>query len=474
MPNKTRSTDTGLPFIVSVNQVKVDPATRRLIRSHVMRGKNRAKKPGRRQGSRDNNVPKTYSSTTHEVLRAETIPRWLSSKFSGIRFADEVEPALVEDVFTLLSISSKAMFLLDQCIIPSEDGLVQAWIAPLIIDPAYLHIACLATQAFFDSFFGRIRTAQARRAEYASFAKTVKILQERVTTNDRNELLSDSTIMTVLALSGYAYTQGDHMAAHQHNVALLKLVCIKGAHTMLRNPNKKLVNEIIRTDFCICYESGEKPVLFTFDGIPWPLMLPWERAVSDKDPEGLVTRLHPELAAVLTAMSHFCRLINIASTNEAARVTEDTFLHVMGSVLYRLLHLRYDRGTLDEAIRLGLLAFSRPIFLDWKTVEWINGYFVTAWRQTLEDLIENLAFTPRDSIWLLMTGALSMSHDPSFLDRLTGGLRVFTDLCHITTWEDMEGLLNSYIWIGVSLDQPGKEIFGLTSKRAGKTPPFTR
>lgn len=493
-----------LPFIVSVNQAKADPETRLLIRSHVMIGKNRGRELKKQQGPRKKKTSKLKALKTSDLPRVGTIPRWLTSKFSSVRFADDVEPALLEDVLnrelstcflaqvidlvlsyvSVLSIASKAMFLLDQCIVPSEDGIVRAWFTPLLSDAAWLHAACLATQAFFVSFYGRTQTLEARRGEYTSFSKTVTALQGRLVRNNRKELITDSTMLTIWALSGfvmlpqflsplirrsYAYTQGDHQAAHQHNVALIKLAQMRGAHAIIQNQSRKLVIEIIRTEFCMCYENGQAPMLFTYDQIPWSLMGPSPGFFGEDTSSNLGKRLDPVLSAIFNTMRYFCGLVNIAARDEAARLTEDAFLHAMGSILYRLLYLRYERGSLDETIRLSLLALSAPIFLDWKTVYWVNGHFIASWRHCLTDLLTGLTcFAPQDSIWILMTGALSMSHDPDFRSQLLGGLQVLTASSHVTMWEDLEKLLQSYVWIRVLFDEPAKDIFDSIKTSSGK------
>lgn len=96
-----------LPFIVSTDTRNVDAGTRKLIRSHVMRGKNKGKTP-----------MKTIKSTdcTHIQLRADypvvscaitelgmieaSIPRPIGSEIASIRFADTAEPALIADVLS--------------------------------------------------------------------------------------------------------------------------------------------------------------------------------------------------------------------------------------------------------------------------------------------------------------------------------------------------------------------------------------
>jgi hypothetical protein len=139
---------------------------------------------------------------------------------------------------------SKAMFLVDQCIISKTSGTAQAWFSPMLFDAAYLHAVCFTIQAYFDGFFARTRNVEARRRDYVHYAKAVRILQERLEAGDDSERLSDSTIMTVLALSGHAYTTGDYESADNHSRGLLKLVGMRGVGTFLQNT--KLLIEIIR------------------------------------------------------------------------------------------------------------------------------------------------------------------------------------------------------------------------------------
>ncbi|KAJ4289667.1 hypothetical protein N0V90_010996 [Kalmusia sp. IMI 367209] len=448
---------TELPFIVSVDRQKADANTRKLIRSHVMRGKNRTRTRRKHAKGLDEKT-ETGIWMPNGPIWPGTIPREMCSKFAGIRFADTIAAERVEEVFS-------SMFVLDQCIIPNEAGMVEAWFAPMLVDPAYLHAACLTTQAFFDGFLGRTRSAEARRQDYVSFATTVKILQNRISRDDDTLKLSDSTIMTIWALSGYAYTQGHHEAAHAHNAALIKLISMRGVDTIFHNKNTKLVTEIIRTDFCMAYESGKKSSLFAYEDIPWPLIQPPTTATPSRNIDDVLSRLDPRLAQVWTAMAHFCRLLNNAAENEDAKLTEEAFLGGMGSILYRLLHHRFRNGSIDETFRHGLLALSAPIFLDWKTVNWLNGQFTIDWKQSLIRYLTNTGHAPRDCVWLLMVAAMSVFADPGFtimLDHrsnmhtrpcdmsvtstddfaalLMYRLRLYTELCGISTWNEFVAL----------------------------------
>lgn len=76
------------------------------------------------------------------------------------------------------------------------------------------------------------------------YAKTVRILQERLAFGDDSVRLSDSTAMTVLVLYGHAYTNGDYETADNHSKGLLKLVSMRGVDSFLWNT--RLSIEIIR------------------------------------------------------------------------------------------------------------------------------------------------------------------------------------------------------------------------------------
>ena len=217
-------------------------------------------------------------------------------------------------------------------------------------------------------------------------------------------------------------------------------------------------------------DRGLKPVLFAYDDIPWPLMpasnfmtMPAEE-LSSKQLQGKVTslpnNLKVELAAVWVSMSEFCALVNAAAELGGAKMTEEAFLDSMGSIMYRLLHQRFETGSVDEAFRLGSLAFSSPVFLHWNRVELPDRQFTSAYREALASLnLTQPSIAPREHLWLLMVGALSMSHEPDGIAWLSPTLRMNIELCDVSTWDGMRDLLGSFLWIGLVYDKPGKDVF---------------
>lgn len=136
------------------------------------------------------------------------------------------------------------MFTVDHCIAPATATTSRAWFESLLIDAAYLNAVCFTTQAFFDGFLGRSRSIQSRLKDRTQYAKTVRILQRRLNTEEDLIRFSSSTIRTILALWGHAYATGDHRSATTHGHGLLNLVKISGVHTLFDDVT--LLIEILR------------------------------------------------------------------------------------------------------------------------------------------------------------------------------------------------------------------------------------
>lgn len=95
-----------MPFLVSTGVEKPNPEARKFIRSHVMMGKNqgrtrRLKLPGARESAENhnsNNEGLSGLSSTLGTASRSVIPPKIGSDLSTVRFADAVEPYMVDVV----------------------------------------------------------------------------------------------------------------------------------------------------------------------------------------------------------------------------------------------------------------------------------------------------------------------------------------------------------------------------------------
>lgn len=92
-----------MPFVVSTGAEKPNPEARKLIRSHVMLGKNQGKtlRSKRRQvkESADRSSPEEDlggSSGSLITASQSVIPPKIGSDLTTVRFADAVEPYMIE------------------------------------------------------------------------------------------------------------------------------------------------------------------------------------------------------------------------------------------------------------------------------------------------------------------------------------------------------------------------------------------
>lgn len=136
------------------------------------------------------------------------------------------------------------MYQLDDCISVDAANMVESWLTPMYSDAAYLNSICFTVQSYFDESLGRTRSLASRQTDHMHYAKSINMLQARLASGNKAEMLSESTLMTVLCMLGHAYMNDDLKTADHHNQGLLKLVMMKGISSVIHNT--RLCVEIIR------------------------------------------------------------------------------------------------------------------------------------------------------------------------------------------------------------------------------------
>jgi hypothetical protein len=141
-------------------------------------------------------------------------------------------------------------------------------------------------------------------------------------------------------------------------------------------------------------------------------------------------------------------------------------LNTMASVMYRLLDMKdFDPNSPNEAIRLGLLAFTSHTFLHFQNVKPPQTDFPRKYRKCLQN-IECSVHAASTVLWLLIIGAISVftltdDHWPMPL------LRNQMRLCQIYEWEDLHSHLEDFLWINVLHDKPGERVFSIALSSRG-------
>ncbi|KIN08820.1 hypothetical protein OIDMADRAFT_175530 [Oidiodendron maius Zn] len=477
-----------LPFLTTTGAEKPNPKLRKFIRSHVMLGKNRGKTlPPRKKIQKDvqsrsasiseassasqpgSEDTSTSPATASQPIFPIAVPPKFGSDASTIGIIDTVEPEAIEIVLRFSSIAKQILFCLESCILFERRA--EEWIAPMAVDSAYLHSRIFSSQYFFDAILPR-KPSTSSALTSSHYLKTIRLLRDRLEHDSDQVRLSNTTAAAVLSLACHAHIAGDSKSARHHLDGLRRIVNLRGGIATFRE-NSKLC------DIGMVLHSGSKPAFFNNSSRagnfpPYPNLTPFlelrGHSAADKyhTPAIYLDGIDKELAQTWRVISEFCAVINFAVQSEQ-RISTETFLDTMASVIYRLLDMRFDANSKNEAIRLSLLAFSSSIFLHWKRFGMSYPHLVSVYKDCLARMTLS-EIPPQLLLWILVVGAISIL-DAANIEWLNPVLLTNIDICEIESWNTMQDLLKSFIWIGLIHDKPGKEVFDTALSYRRNSPP---
>lgn len=352
------------------------------------------------------------------------------------------------------------------------DRRAENWIAPLAIDPAFLHVNIFTSLYYYDAVLPRRPFRESQRVRH-HYDKAISLLRERLVCDDNDKRLSNTTISIVLSLAGQAFCAGDLKTAVNHIQGIQRIIHLRGGLSSITG-NEKLITEILRCDLGIAVHTGSFPVLFrNTASLHAYRMYPkldifldktsFDR--SSKSHQFLASLMHShaiqidgQLAAAWNAMSDFCSVINLAADSER-RIDVGTFLHSMTSIVYNLLDMRFESSSWDETIRLGLLGFSCTVFLPWTRLGMSYPHLNSILRRGFSGIGSRISsFPPELVLWLLMACAIA-AFDESECPWSHGLLLGAASLYGIKHWSQMQEMLNSLMWISIVHDKSGKRVF---------------
>ncbi|KAH7141032.1 hypothetical protein EDB81DRAFT_69629 [Dactylonectria macrodidyma] len=358
--------------------------------------------------------------------------------------------------------------------VPSQFGLAShqtesSFLEPILNDAACLHFTLFTTRVYIDSIRGK---TQISKTALSHLVTSLAILRKRLACDDAAQVISDSTILVVVGLTIAATALGDLETAVQHLQGLHKMVMLRGGISSLRW-NKTLQTKIFRADIGVAVNKGCKPMFFTNE-VPWDAYIPSRRetstlTVSDAgteatDPQTSVLDLAQfldsldiRLRRIWDDLFEFSRAANIALPCKLG-VDPELYQEVMVSIHYRLINLGFDMGSINETIRLTLLAYASTLFLQWGNV--YNRYELLARRlsESLYRLQHHTTALPIQlTLWIYIVSAVSVfdDHEQALLQpTLT---EVICDM-RLKTWRHVNLSLKSIIWVDSLHDQRAKKI----------------
>ncbi|KAI1087099.1 hypothetical protein F5B19DRAFT_90877 [Rostrohypoxylon terebratum] len=459
------SLPSSMPFIISSSHDTVDPATRRLIRSHVMKGK-KHKRRGTAGFSPANPIQSTQIELNEVINMYMSLqPGRLGTHLYFVDLPAQMEPSIILKMTQVSAIAMRIIFpLLTEIGFHPED---KVWLYPTGRDPAALHINAFAIESFIDRVLRRQPKDKVNPVATLHHQKGLKILRERLLGNNDDAKISDDTISAVLKLASAAQFDGDGKTAKHHMQGLHRMVDLRGGLDVFQDKPKLLV-EILRCDLGIALLTNSHPVFYCHTNEPMPdypdqVISSFSRRASSEEEAQLCQDLDADLAEIWLITRKFCLITNLG-TQTGMRLQPATIYKTMAAVMYRLLHLGFASGSLDETVRLGLLSFTHHIFLQWQDIKLpCHHQFRQIYRTCFQTHPLNTA-PPQLLLWLLMIGAVSlfsMLEEPWLRERLHAQI----ERCHVTTWRRLQEMMKSFMWIPLLDEKVGEEIYkSLTSQ----------
>ncbi|KAH8671730.1 hypothetical protein BX600DRAFT_510390 [Xylariales sp. PMI_506] len=455
------------PFILATSLEKPDPKTRKLIRSHVMRGRNtrqarRARRSQLDQVDQVNNhhsktmqvkIPQRVDGKEREPTGWVAIsPRRVASELAliGIEFdLNEHSVMLIHRAFTVVK---PALYTMESALIKQpRDGVF--CFTNIRQHPAMLDLVLFMAQSF-GNFSRRLDNNDVARRYLTN---TLYQLQRSL--DDPLDAIADSTMIVVASLAAAAVILGDLEAAEKHLDGLSRMVELRGGAVSLADGDM-LIHKAQRLDIAISMALGGSPRFFP-GPISWNPQTSRGRRPANKFPElrAIVPRPEPRLLHTWADLKEFSVIANI-SLHADTNMNPDLFTQASVSVPYRLVSLQYEVGSQQELLRLSMLAYIKGAFVQ------INGLgkkmtlLAGCLRYTL--LMQEQHTMPHRSndflLWALFMAGIAIFED-SEEPWLRGAVQSTISALQLHTWAEVRAIVRSYLWVDAVFDLPGQRFY---------------
>ncbi|KAJ2981178.1 hypothetical protein NQ176_g2186 [Zarea fungicola] len=415
-----------------INGLEQDSASRKLLRRHVMMGKNAgkrinrpSKKALRERQDQQKSMQKPVTRKANFILgpkssvpnNAEAVAYWIyiSDRVIGRTVDDRI------DTFSLpVTVPREAMNVLNVFFTQVVDHIYAVNLGLSLHNLKFLWLQTICIDS--DAFKGCISLMSACNNLFLGDAKdstlslyhlfeTIKIVRRRLA---GDQALSNSTIAIVLSLVQQEQMRNEFDIAHTHAKGLGKLIELRGGIEKIESDgpqNELLVMKLCKTDIILALQYGE-PLMFYRDR-----MTEVRKAISA---EGLhldsialsspstAQQIDPCLKQTLQDVMGLCALFNNGLQGHKMELV--TYVAMLTSLLYRLLHFRSigsspHTSSANSAHHIGLVIFIGMLFIQRGSrqilqCDLLNQRVKQVVKSDLQDCSDNFAF------WIMMTAGI--------------------------------------------------------------------
>ncbi|OKL62671.1 hypothetical protein UA08_01177 [Talaromyces atroroseus] len=424
-----------------------------------MRGKNARKRQKKLTfGSWINNLGEgALESVMSAKKEAQiTLPHSVCSDLQTFSYPDRTQLYMLDLVYQFFAVLNQSLYPIEVCV--AFDPAPSVYFEYLQRDALFLHSALWTAQSYFDCIQGF------QVSERALFHECKAINQVQKRLNYPQTAVNDATIAVVVNFVLTTALVGHFSTAKKHMAGLYQLLKLRGGLRQLKG-NSQLQIKICRADLSVALLNGDRPLLLS-DSNNWK---PFLADVADTE---FLKRhfqsftLDRRLANTGTDLRRFCDSANMAFIT-SSKIDGPLFQETLISVQYRLITLKFNEngdekeGSLNEAFRLALLAFSTTVFLQLRGIK-IRFSLLSA--QLKDALLSQVVWADLRkmetvSLWVLFVAAIVAVTDEddvwlvSLMNERLRGTESFI------SWHKVRSILKDFMWIGEIHDEDGKAVY---------------
>ncbi|KAF2967755.1 hypothetical protein GQX73_g5833 [Xylaria multiplex] len=457
-----------------VNQSDINKRERKLIRSHVMKGKNlgrKIQKRGKRSEQRANES--IIMASNHETALIRT---WAGTQCDGPilaltrHFADDLGLLYPTNGITpqiRLRLQQLCFYTLDIMSPPDfcqSTGVIEwLWYQLALHNKAYFHctIAMASAWAAFltgDSYHSPVALGH--------MSEAYRLVNIQLSSKDA---LSDTTVAVVAAINIYDRLYGNAQKAMVHHNGLTNLIALRGGIRELAKKNFVIAEKAFRSDIELALHCGSRPK-FSSKDVPRHLIL-----INSKDcPEAynpqeaelttsiLYLSVGPELRDAVLDSLRLSYVLDRASRKRKLDPTvfQTTLIYVGYRLLEtKLLHHGFRVGTtFDILVQLAMIGFQNTFCFGIGRKLVIFPLLVEQFRSVARTISENNR--PRQMVvfWALLIGkvsSLTLGEDSWLVPKL----KTLANELGFRTWPEVSNALRAFPWVKAAHEAQGEEFW---------------
>ncbi|KAI1362557.1 hypothetical protein F5Y08DRAFT_311640 [Xylaria arbuscula] len=460
-----------------VNQSDItNTKQRKLIRSHVMKGKNLGKKkPNRRQhaesaekntiilrgtgnssepahiispkpSQRENNMPAITRQVAHDFS--------ILASMTGIKIDSETVSHIRHLFFYVLEVTSPPDFC-------RPTGVTaQMWAHLAIHNKAYFHCTIAMASACAAFMTGdKYRSPVA----LAHMSEAYRLLNDRLSSN---EPLSDTTVAVVASINVYDRLYGDPQKAMIHLNGLANMIALTGGIGELAKRNIIIAEKVFQSDIELALSCGSTPK-FSSAGVPRDYILTDPgRYCNDGDVELrhsiLYQSVSAELGEIVLEALRLTRILHEAS-RRADKLDSIAYQCTHVYIGYRLLEMELDHESgedtsLDVLVHSALTGFLNTFCFG------LGGKFLAfplvmeRFRSVARSIRGDSRSQQMVLLWALLIGRTSslVSDGETWL---VERLRTLAHDLELRSWSEVRDALCTFPWVRSWHDAQGERFW---------------